>query len=208
MVVVVDHFDVPWSIFPEGMLRYGDVSDAGFSNAGFRDRVEDLEFVMEQLVRWNSADPAFAGRLDLTKVAAIGGSWGGGVAGEFARLDDRAKAIVLLDPYFQHADDLLKQGLSKPFIEMGSTEFGGDTRLFDHRDTHSSCWFVISPSQHTQITRDVYWLTYPNDLQGGREVLRTVHDWTIWFLDKYLKRLDEPMPALKDYPRITGFKQK
>ena len=62
---------------------------------------------------------------------------------------------------------------------------------------------LITPSQHDQFT-DAYWFAEPGDISGGREISRTINDWALWFLNKHLKGLDEPMPALKDYPRITG----
>jgi hypothetical protein len=40
---------------------------------------------------------------------------------------------------------------------------------------------------------------------------RSCHDGiagTSWFLNKYLKGLDEPMPTKADYPRVSGLKQK
>ena len=60
---------------------------------------------------------------------------------------------------------------------------------------------------HDQFS-DYYWLAAPNDLSGGREIARIISDYTLWFLDKYLKGRTDRMPALTDYPRIVNFKQK
>ena len=55
---------------------------------------------------------------------------------------------------------------------------------------------------------DWYWVWHPLDVAGGREVARTINAYTLWFLNKYLKGSTDPMPALAEYPRVTGFKQK
>ena len=35
-----------------------------------------------------------------------------------------------------------------------------------------------------------------------------ITDWTLWFLNKYLKGSNDPMPRTADYPQIFNFKQK
>jgi dienelactone hydrolase len=206
IVAVVDHFDVMGTVFPDGTYLKGDTTDAGRTLVGFQDRVKDLRFVMEELVRCNDADPTFRERLDLTKVAAIGMSWGGGVAGEFGRTDDRVKAVVLLDAYLQHANDLVRAGLTKPFLSMYSTEAGGETALFN-KAAKEAIWFKISSTGHANF-HDWYWWSYPDEIEAGREAARTRNSYTVWFLDKYLKGSTEPMPSLADYPRVINFKQK
>jgi len=204
VVASLDHFDATQTVFPDGTYLRGDTSV--MSNAGFQDRVRDLLFVLGELARWNDTDPAFAGRLDLTKVAAMGMSWGGGVAGEFGRIDDRVKAVVLLDAYLQNADDLVRLGLSKPFIGMYSTELGGETGLFN-KATRDAVRFLISSTGHLNFD-DWYWYSYADKVGAGREAARTINVYTLWFLNKYLKGSSDPMPALADYPRVINFKQK
>ena len=141
----------------------------------------------------------------------MGHSWGGGVAAELARVDDRVKAAVLLDAYLQNADDLTRLGLSKPFLGMYNPSGGGERTLYNHPATVAAVWFIINPSVHAQFSdpfSDGYWLTSLNTLKEWREVSRTINAYTLWFLNKYLKEQDVPMPQLKDYPRITGFRQK
>ena len=207
VVVTVDHWDVWGTVFPDGAyLHAGATSQDAITAAGFQDRVKDLRVILDELARWNNNDPAFAGRLDLTKVATMGHSWGGGVAGELGRIDDRVQAVVLLDAYLQNADDLVRVGLSKPFLGMCSTEGGGDSTLYN-KATQSAIWFMISPSMHNQF-QDHYWLIFPGDLKGGREVARTINDYSLWFLNTYLKGSQDPMPARTDYPRVTNFRQR
>ena len=32
--------------------------------------------------------------------------------------------------------------------------------------------------------------------------------YTLWFLNKYLKGINDPIPLAKDYPLVRNFKQK
>jgi pimeloyl-ACP methyl ester carboxylesterase len=198
--------DTEITTFPDGSVRYGNASLYP-TEVGFQDRLRDFNVVLECLTQSNSNDPAFAGRLDLNTLGAMGFSWGGGVAAEFARLNNYVKAVVLLDSYLENASDLIHFGLSKPFIGMYSTELGGDTTLYEHSAARTAVWFLLKSSLHAHFS-DYRWEYVPGDMAGGREISRTLNDWALWFLDKHVKELDAPMPALKDYSRITGFKQK
>jgi len=203
VVVAVDHFDTVGTVFPDGTYLKSGVP--GMSEAGTQDRVKDLVFLVDELERWNVGDPMFAGRLDLARVAAMGGSWGGESAAEFGRIDSRCKAVIPLDPTLS-TPGLLQYGVQKPLLEITSTD-GNDTTLYN-RGAKDAVWFQIRPAAHAQVTGDIYWFEYPEDLAGGREAARTVNAYALWFLNKYLKGSSDPMPALADYPRVTGFKQK
>ena len=73
-------------------------------------RLDDLKFVVDELERLNmSSGTAFAGRLDLTRLALAGHSLGGLTTWFGVQRDARFKAGVLLDPYL-------------PDIPVGSTE--------------------------------------------------------------------------------------
>ena len=209
VVVALDPANARVSTFPDGSIRYGPVPFgdifATFTDANFQDRLRDFSFVLERLAEWNSDDSLFAGHLDLSRLGTMGFSYGGGVAAEFARLDERVKAVALRDSYLQNANDLMRSGLSKPFLGMYSTEGGGDNTLYSKGVARDAIWFLLNPSVHNNFI-DYYWLG--DSSKSGHEISRTINDWTLWFLNKHVKGLDEPMPALKDYPRITGFKQK
>ena len=56
----------------------------------------DLRVVLNELEQWNRTDPLFARRLDLTRVATMGHSFGGGAEAEAARTEDRVKVLLLL----------------------------------------------------------------------------------------------------------------
>jgi hypothetical protein len=208
VVVGVDHWDALGTVFPDG-THVQNPTSADMTVPGFQDRVKDLIFVLDELARWNSTDPVFAGRLDVTNVAAMGFSWGGEVAPEVCRIDTRVRVAVMLDSYPSVAPvcayDLIALGLSKPFIGMYSAG-GGDSTLFN-KATKDAIHFTITGSQHLNFG-DYYWISFPGDLVGGKEIARTINAYTLWFLNKYLKGLDEPMPNRADYPRVTNFRQK
>jgi dienelactone hydrolase len=208
VVLAVDHWDAYGTVFPDGDYLQSGVTPvlSSLTYAGLQDRVKDFHLVLAELARWATHDPMFAGRLDLNRVATMGFSWGGGATGEIGRVDDRVKAVIFLDAYLQNADDLKREGLSKPFLGMYSDT--GDNTLYNHPAAKTAIWFTINQSQHGHFT-DYHWLAAtPSDLAIARETARTADAFSLWFLNKYLKGLAEPMPTLAAYPRITGFKQK
>lgn len=209
VVVGIDHWDAFGTEFPDGTYLHGVTNATQMSEnvtlPRFLDRVRDLRVVLETLEQWNQTDSRFAGRLDLAALATMGFSWGGGVAGEIARTDTRCKAAVILEGYFQNCDELLRVGLSKPTLSIYRSDTS-DSRLFElvERD---AVWFQITAITHEE-TCDYYWFSSTGRHPGLREAHRTMNVYIVWFLNKYLRGLDEPMPALKDHPRIFNFKQK
>lgn len=205
VLLSVDHYDAIRTVFPDGTYLQGDIASP-ISSAGLQDRVKDLVFILDELARWNINDPVFAGRLDLTKVAALGGSWGGVTASEFGRLDARCKAVIGLDPMpFSSAPQLVR--VQQPLLEINASN-NGDTTLYTMA-TNEAIWFQISSTDHMMIAAaDWYWAWYPGNVAGGREVARTINAYTLWFLNKHLKSSADPIPALTSYPRVTGFRQK
>ncbi|MHC1767463.1 MAG: Calx-beta domain-containing protein [Verrucomicrobiia bacterium] len=202
IVVGMDHFDAAFPVFPDETV--GNVSTAPMTTAGFQDRVRDLTFVLDELVRRNGDDPMFAGCFDLTRVAAMGISWGGWVAAEFCRVDARCRAAILFDPGGE-SGGLTQLGLQKPFMQMNRSD-NGENVLYA-KAVHDAIWLQISSTQHLNFD-DMYWALFPNSLAAGREAARTVNAYTLWFLNRYLKDLSEPPPAKADYPRVINLKEK
>jgi dienelactone hydrolase len=200
VVVSVDHYDVIRTTFPDGTYLQGPIAT---SAAGLQDRVNDLVFILDELTRWNTNDPVFAGRLDLTQVAVSGGSWGGTTAARFGRVDPRCQALIALDS----TADSTALPLQPPVLQINAS--GRDDTTFYDTTTNHATWFKISSTDHLLIAAaDWYWAWHPEDVAGGREVARTLHAYTVWFLNKYLKGSSDPMPALAEYPRVINFKQK
>lgn len=219
VVAVPDHVDVTATLFPDG--TYLTPSTTGLTPAVFEDRLRDLTFVLDELTRWNTNDPVFAGRLDVANVAAVGGCCGYVAAAEFCRNDPRCRAAILVSCSVNRwpclgsggtVPDLDQFGVQKPFLGVYGETCGNYTWLFD-KAAQDAIAFRISGTQvhgdnYLILTSDFYWFLYPNDLAVGREASRTITDYGLWFLNKYLKGSTDPMPAQADYPRIINFQQK
>ena len=200
VVVWVDHYDVTRTVFPDGTYLQGERT---LTPASFQDRVNDLGFILDELTRWNTNDPVFAGRLDLSKVAVGGGSLGGTTAAGFGRVDARCQVLFALDS----TADSTALPLQQPVLQINASG-RSDTTLYDTTTNHA-VWFQISSTDHLLVAGvDWYWAWHPENVAGGREVARPINAYTVWFLNKYLKGSGDPVPPLAQYPRVTGFKQK
>lgn len=201
VVVSVDHYDVTRTVFLDGTYLQGDFSSG--TPAKDQNRVQDLVFVMDELARWNTNDPVFAGRLDLTMMAAMGGSKGGQTTTDFARIDSRCRVLIGLDGVAGSSALPLQQSV----LEIRAS--GNFASTLYSLTTNHAVWFQISGASHGLVAaNDLYWGWSPTDVPGGREAARTIHAYTLWLLNKHLKGCTDPMPALADYPRVTGFIQK
>jgi pimeloyl-ACP methyl ester carboxylesterase len=160
-------------------------------------------FVLDQLPGWNDHDPILAGRLDLERIATMGFSWGAESAGEAARVDARCRAAILLDEPFVFPE-LLRFGLQKPLLLVRAEL--ADLTLYN-KNTQDAVFFQLNSISHGQLV-DYYWLANPGDVMDGREAARTLCDYTVWFLDKYLKGISNPTPDPRNYRLLSNFKQK
>jgi dienelactone hydrolase len=208
VVVSVDHFDGSYVIYPDGtyvFIDYADLTGRELSVQLLQDRVRDFVVVLDEMARWNQGDDIFTGRLDVQNTAAMGWSYGGGAAAEFCRVDARVKAAIVLEGYFQNADTLLAIGLTKPVLSMyqGSAN---DLRLFNKLN-QDAIWFQIQSTEHVSFCA-YYWLVTSTTLDRSRETARTITDYSIWFLNKYLKGSADPMPQPTNYPQLFNFRQK
>jgi hypothetical protein len=79
-------------------------------------------------------------------------------------------------------------------------------QLFN-KTTHDAIWFQVTATAHLTFL-DYYWFAPSAQIPALREAMRTMNAYSLWFLNKYLKGSTDPMPALKDYPRVINFKQK
>lgn len=176
--------------------------------AATQDRVRDLVIVLNELTRWNTNNSQFAGRLDLTQVAAVGGSWGGVTSAEFGRIDSRCIAVIPLDPGgLNSTPELTQLGVGKPLLEIVSGDIA-DTSLY-YQATYDAIWFLVSGADHLNVAgADWYWFFHPEILSAGMESERTINAYTLWFLNKYLKGDAVPPAPLPGFPLVTGFMQK
>ena len=202
MVISIDHADAAGTVFPDGTYLKGDWSTATL--AGTQDRIRDVQFVLDQLPRWNEEDPLLAGRFDVEHIATMGFSWGAESAVEAARIDERCKAAILIDEIWSFVPELLSVGLQKPLLAI-TAEFS-DGGLYS-KNTRDAVFFKINSISHVQLV-DYHWLSTPGDIADGRETARTISDYTLWFLNKYLKGIKDPIPPPEHYRLITNFRQK
>ena len=206
IVVAPDHFDSSGVILPDGTYS-STYEGKDITEAGLRDRVRDLRFIVDQMEQWNVSDPLFAGRLDLGRIGSLGFSWGGAAAGEFCRSDARCRAAVGLDPGPFSTPELSQVGLQKPSLTIHRADYT-DYTLFNKAVT-DAVWFQVSNTQHQDIGGFGY---FPSGTAAGArlgwEVNRNVNAYVVWFLNKYLKDSTDPMPALRDHPRVINFRQK
>lgn len=206
VVIAPDHFDAHGVVLADGRYVAGGPYRE-LSASGLRDRVKDCVFITDQLEQWNLHDSFFRGRLNLDEVGVVGFSWGGVTAFEFCRVDGRCRAAVGLDPGGYFTPELPEFGLQKPSLTINRSDVR-DTTAFGKTEK-DAIWFQISDTQHQDIGGWDFWPSgTPQSLVSGREVNRTVNAYMIWFLNKYLRGFDEPMPSLSDHPRVINFMRK
>ncbi len=85
--------------------------------------VKDVQFMMDTLQKLNdhAVDDRWYGKIDFSKVATLGQSVGGAVAGQLCYVDSRVKAGVNLD-CFQFGD-LYRHEMKKPFLLLQSETY-------------------------------------------------------------------------------------
>jgi hypothetical protein len=85
--------------------------------------VRDCQFIMDTLKKINDTEPGnrWYGKIDFSKVATLGQSVGGAVAGQHCYVDDRIKAAVNLD-CFQFGN-LYRHEMKKPLLLMQSDSY-------------------------------------------------------------------------------------
>jgi dienelactone hydrolase len=212
VVVGVDHFDASFVVYPDGTYFYtndSDLTGRDLSVQLLQDRVRDFVVALDEMARWNQNDDLFAGRLNVQNAAAMGWSYGGGAAAEFCRVDPRGRAAVVLEGYFQNADALLAAGLSRPVLSIYADPINvpGSELLLFNKLKQDAVWFQIRGTEHGNFATWYWWFTSKR-LDRSREAARTITDYTLWFLNKYLKGSKDPMPQPVSYPQVFNFKQK
>jgi dienelactone hydrolase len=209
VVVGIDQFDCYGTVFPDG--RYLRSGIGGPSSTVFNHNVRDLQFVLGELAKLDAADPRFQGRLDLERVGSMGFSTGGGAAGEFTRIDDRVKATVFLDAYFQNADTLKARGMQKPFLALYEVsnplpEF--DRLAFFNKATNTAYFAQLKGTEHWHFWDAIPWILTPT--ASNRRLSMIQNALIVSFFNKHLKGeddhlLDDPTGA---YPEVAGFRRR
>jgi len=177
------------------------------------DRVRFLRRVVKELEVWNQTDPLLVGKLDLMKLAAMGASFGAEAVAEFARVEPRCRAAADFDEYgfgTMHPRDMTTPTLT---INRSGADVNDDMQVFD-ASFGPAIWFQIRDTVHADCV-DVSWYgltrsspAFSSKFASNREATQTQIEYILWFFNKYVKGMDEPMPALADHPRVINFKQK
>jgi dienelactone hydrolase len=215
IVISADHWKVYGTVFPDGRYLHGSsvyagetsdkLSDPNFAAIAFKRRIQDVRIMLADLDRADAADSILAGHVDTHTIGLMGFSFGGGVAGEICRTDDRCRAALVLDAYLQGADELRQAGLQKPFLGMYNSG-GGDLTLFN-KAVQGAVWFLISNTVHSSFV-DVELITDPTP--ANRQVAFTINAYLVSFFNKYLKGQDDHLldgPSA-NFPRVINFKKK
>jgi pimeloyl-ACP methyl ester carboxylesterase len=228
--------DYPWanvSVFPDDRVVHG-TPPCFVPRTCFQPTldhgIKDILFVLDELSRLNIDDALFAGRLDVERLGAFGFSLGCVIMTEFCRIDARCKAVVLLDgggPLLELLPDLMRLGLQRPFLSMGSTEdrpaspdndynpewFYTSLVLFTNT-INNAFLFQIQDSGHQSFQDRGSLISDPtrtaDPTPASRAQSQTIRACTLSFFDKYLKNQDDHLldnPAAV-YPNIINFQRK
>jgi pimeloyl-ACP methyl ester carboxylesterase len=204
IVASVDHIDCNCTVFPDarGVVYPPAVNQ---DTALLQSRTNDLAFLLASLAQFDSSDAVLSGRLDLSNVGAMGWSWGGATAGEFARVDSRIKCAAMLDPGISPgvSPPLFSIGLQKPFLAMTDTlpnpsflpttsQFTAwSSNLFNMAVTNAA-WFQVSNANHPDFCD---WGWAMNAGPGTRGAALAIDAGTLWLFDTYLKGEAPPFPT-------------
>jgi dienelactone hydrolase len=222
VVVVSDPIDAAATVWPDGTYLTQSAATPFDAASCFQDRVKDLVFILDELTRWNTNNAVFAGRLDLTKVAAMGTCWGFEAAAEFCRNDPRCTGAILVccaaaiwptTHTTSTFPDLDQFGVGKPVLLVYADYAAAYYDFLYNKNAKDATAFLIQGAGSGGnggmiLVQDFYLLLEPYRLDTGRKGARAIADFSLWFLNKYLKGSSDPSPPLANYPWILGFKQK
>lgn len=225
VVVAIDHtYNCEAAVFPDGhviacrsLKSIDDFSQSSLEQqvrAGdeeVRIQAEDNSLVLDALERWNaSSGNAFFNSLDLTRVAAIGHSFGGAVSIQAAIQEPRVKAAVNMDGWI--FGDFATAGLNKPMLLLYEDNSPVPESALDVKDTairdyncmealdrehveqsllnYGGYEFFIHGARHSDFTDSSLRPRLSYSKSGSvskREVLQIVNAYTLAFLDYVLK---------------------
>lgn len=161
-------------------------------------RLQDLRFVVDELERLNKRpEDAFAGKLDISRIAIAGHSAGGTIAFQALERDARFKAAVILDGYLSPA--LIHPTQAPVLILRAGSESSAD-RCQLWAALHGPRLFVNLAGAEHLTPSDALWLAKGAIATGSMGPDRTVaaiRDYVAGFLDTNLR--GRPV-----HPLLTG----
>ncbi len=181
--------------------------------------VADQRFVMDQLELLNDGklDPRFAGKLDLQRMGITGVSLGGGATVWTCQLDDRCKAALIQDGWYEPIPDaIIAEPLHQPSMFMQS-----ETQIWkmDNLARLDALYQgVNAPAFHLRLAGVLHAdfgdypllsplsapLMYERGTLNGERTVYVVDAYILAFFDRYLKNLPSPLldGPLPDYPEV------
>jgi len=210
IVASVDHtYEATAVEFPDGRLVksvlgshlgdtwWGDEETFSFAVSA---RLNDLQFIINELQRLNvQADSAFAGQLDLSRMAVAGHSMGGSTALLAAEQEPRFKAGIVIDGVLQ--DSLVSSTETPILLLAAGREQWSDAERRVWNGLHGSRLAVnLKGAEHVTPTDEV-WLAsdvIKTGSMGPDKTIAAIRNYIAAFLDTIL--LDKPMDPLWTRP--------
>jgi len=208
VAVAMDHIDCRTTVYPDGTAVRGIFTDspsASDLDASVMGRLADDRFVVEQLTQLDAGDVLFAGRLDLTRLGAMGWSLGNSDLGETARTDARFKAVLMLEGYLQGAPSLVQLGLGRPLLAMYQQDFSNPSLY--NKATQDAYFCQVKGTIHFAFKDLTEESLATDSVRRGAAAMRAC---MLSFFNKYVKGqddhlLDNPTTA---FPVLFNFASK
>ncbi|MEM9488090.1 MAG: hypothetical protein AAGC55_03040, partial [Myxococcota bacterium] len=157
----------------------------------------DNRFVLDQLAALDRDHALLAGRLDLERIAVMGMSFGGGVAGQVCLQDRRCKAVLNLDGL--QNGDLLTGQLDQPYMMLLNEEAGAFVNSFMLRRSRDTVYrLTVADTTHldfsdfTTLSSTFRHIGMLGAISTERVVAIT-NTYMVGFLDKHLKGREVPL---------------
>jgi hypothetical protein len=175
-----------------------------FLGEGPRVWAEDIKFIIDELDSLNGLEGRFEGKLDLERLGVMGMSMGGIAAGQACIGEDRIKVGMNIDGGL--LGDLADTTVAQPMFYMGSKRFIGYDQLFADHGTGDAYTLTIADADHYDFT-DFTLLHREHPMIGsvdGRQMLKIMNNYTLAFLDFYLKGKESDLLSgeRKPYPEV------
>jgi dienelactone hydrolase len=208
VAVAMDHIDCRTTVYPDGTAVRGIFTDNPSEaelDTSVAGRLADDRFVVEQLAQLNTGDALLAGRLDLTRLGAMGWSLGNSDLGETARTDARFKGVVMLEGYLQGAPDLVQLGLGRPLLAMYQQDFS-EPALFN-KATQDAYFCQVRGTIHFAF-KDLTEVSLANG--SVRNAAAAMRACMLSFFNKYLKGQDDHLleDPTNTFPVLFNFASK
>ena len=176
-------------------------------------RLDDLKFVLDELERMNSdPDSPFTGKLDMSRVALAGHSFGGLTAMLGVEQDSRFKAGIVIDGFLPDDSAVSPTEMPVLLLAAGRKQWSDAERRLWGQLRGPRFAVNLKGAEHVTPTDEV-WLakgaikTCP---MGAEKTIAAIRDYIAAFLDANL--LDKPMDPLlagpsSEYPDVEVITQ-